>query len=116
MGNTLKTLAVGAMLCLCTLASAQKYKGVVDKTVAVVGGEMISLSDIEAEVQLMRSQGYSSDRNMRCELLENILQNKLFLMQRGLTRLPSRKTCPGMSSRRKPIVTGRFTSIFVAVL
>jgi len=61
---------------------AQKYSGgLVDKTVAIVGGEMISLSDIEAEVQMMRAQGISSEKNVRCETLEAMLEHKLLLMQ-----------------------------------
>ena len=45
---------------------AQKYPGgLVDKTVAVVGNEVILISDIEDQVQQMTAQGYASDRNMR---------------------------------------------------
>lgn len=69
------------LLCFCITASAQRYSGVVDKTVAIVGNEMISLSSLESEVQVMRAQGGSSDRNMRCEILEQMLESKLFLMQ-----------------------------------
>ncbi|MBR4826768.1 MAG: peptidylprolyl isomerase [Bacteroidales bacterium] len=68
-------------------ASAQKYSGVVDKTVATVGGELITLSDIEQEVQMMNARGYSSDRNLRCELLEGMMKAKLFLMQARLDSL-----------------------------
>ena len=39
------------------------------------------LSDIEQEVQMMRANGYASDKNMRCDILENILESKMFLMQ-----------------------------------
>ena len=60
--------------------TAQKYQ-VIDKTVAVVGGEMIPISEIESEIQMRRAQGMSSDRNMRCELLESMLESKLLLMQ-----------------------------------
>ena len=70
-----------ACICLCIGAGAQKYKGIVDKTVATVGGEVILLSDIEAEVQQMRAGGSSSDKDMRCEILENMMDAKLFLMQ-----------------------------------
>ena len=71
-----------AVFAACLPLNAQKYKnGVVDKVVAVVGGETILLSDIEAEVQQMRAGGYSSDRDMRCEVLENMMEAKLFLMQ-----------------------------------
>ncbi len=65
----------------CPSVLAQKYNSVVDKTVAVVGNEMIKLSDLESEVQMYRAQGMASDNNMRCELLENIMESKLFLMQ-----------------------------------
>ena len=69
-------------------ASAQKYEnGLIDKTVAVVGNEMITLSDIEEECMRLRAQGTYSDRNMRCELLENMMTSKLFLMQARIDSL-----------------------------
>lgn len=74
-------LLTAVALLSCIGLNAQKYKGIVDKTVAVVGGETILLSDIEAEVQQMRAGGASSDRDMRCELLENMMEAKIFLMQ-----------------------------------
>ena len=71
-----------AALLLSLGLNAQKYKnGVVDKTVAVLGGETILISDLESEVQQMRMNGASSDRDIRCELLENMMEAKLFLMQ-----------------------------------
>ena len=82
MNNPLKKAAAAALLiCLGLAASAQKYQGVVDKTVAIVGGEMITLAEIEAQVQAMRAQGMASDRNMRCEILENMMETKIFLSQ-----------------------------------
>ena len=68
-------------------AAAQKYNGIVDKSVAVGGGELITLSEIEQEVQMMNARGYASDRNIRCELLENMMKSKLFLMQARLDSL-----------------------------
>ena len=69
-------------------ASAQTYPdGIIDKTVAVVGNEMISISQLEEEVQIMRAQGMASDRNIRCELLEQMMVSKLFLMQARLDSL-----------------------------
>ena len=64
-------------------AAAQKYEGgLVDKTIAVVGNEVIMISDIESEMQMMQSYyGMKSDRKARCELLENMMSSKLFLMQ-----------------------------------
>ncbi len=78
----IRTLLV--VLCAgCSFAaSAQKYSnGLIDKSVAVVGNEMIMLSQIEQEVQMLRAQGMASDRNVRCEVLEQMLESKLFLMQ-----------------------------------
>lgn len=76
-----RMIAVAALAALTTHASAQKYQGVIDKSVAVIGNELITLSDIENEVQMMMTQGRGSDRNIRCEVLEAMMQSKLFLMQ-----------------------------------
>lgn len=60
----------------------QKYQnGLIDKTVAVVGNEMILLSQIEQEVQMLQFQGHYSDRNLRCQVLEQMLMSKIFLAQ-----------------------------------
>ena len=77
-----------AALFLTTGLSAQKYPGgLVDKTVAVVGNEVILVSDIESEVQQMQAQGRSSDRDMRCTILERMMENKIFLMQARIDSL-----------------------------
>ncbi len=75
-----------AVMPLSTL-SAQKYDGIIDKTVALVGNSMILLSQIESEVQMMQFQGYVSDRNLRCEVLENMMVSKLFYTQAQLDSL-----------------------------
>ena len=87
MNHTLKLAAVTALLALCTVASAQRYGKVIDKTIAVVGNEMITISDLEQEIQVSRSQGGSSDEKARCELLERMLESKLFLLQARLDSL-----------------------------
>lgn len=66
---------------------AQKYDGVIDKTVALVGNSMILLSQIEYEVKMMQFQGYVSDRDLRCEVLENMMVSKLFYTQAQLDSL-----------------------------
>ena len=77
-----------AALLLTTGLSAQKYQGgLVDKTVAVVGNEVILISDIESQVQQMRAQGRSSDRDMRCSVLEEMMEGKIFLMQARIDSL-----------------------------
>ena len=74
-----------AGLAIAVSASAQKYSGgLIDKTVAVVGNEMIMLSDLEEEVQMMRAYGTMSDKSGRCEILETMMSSKLFLMQARL--------------------------------
>ncbi len=82
--------------------TAQRYdKGLIDKTIALIGNDMIQLSALEAEVQMMMLQGVTSDKNLRCEILENMLIQKLFLTQ---ARLDSIKVSPdnveGELSRR----------------
>ena len=76
--------AVAALLLTATAfnASAQKYsEGIVDKTIAVVGNEVIMISDLEDEISMMRAYGMMSDKKGRCEVLEEMMVSKLFLMQ-----------------------------------
>lgn len=88
MVKILKTVAVAVMGCTCCLSFGQRYSGgLVDKSAAVVGNEMIMISQLEQEVQMMRAQGFFSDRNARCEILENMMVSKLFLMQARLDSL-----------------------------
>lgn len=68
--------------------SAQTYdNGLVDKTIAIIGNEAIFLSQLEGEVQMMQANGYLSDRNTRCMVLENMLVQNLFLTQARLDSL-----------------------------
>ena len=81
MSNKLKFSILTAFSLLCLPLAAQRYTGVVDKSIAVVGNEMIKLSDLESQVQMLNAQGYSSDKNIRCDVLESMMESKLFLMQ-----------------------------------
>ena len=87
--NVLKRLFVAfSLLAVTCSVSAQKYSnGLVDKTIAVVGNEMIMLSDLEEEVQMMRAYGMLSDKSGRCDILEQMLATKLFLMQARIDSL-----------------------------
>ena len=79
-----KTALVAVLTFVMTAfsASAQKYQGgLVDKTVAIVGNEMIMLSQLEEEVQMMKAYGMLSDKSGRCDILEQMMSSKLFLMQ-----------------------------------
>ncbi len=73
--------AATAFLAISAAASAQKYQdGLVDKTIAVIGNEVIMLSDLEEESKA-QNMGYMSGKSGRCELLESMMISKLFLMQ-----------------------------------
>lgn len=88
MKHIMKGMLAALVLGLSVPAFAQKYSdGLIDKTIAVVGNEMISISQLEQEVQAMRAQGLASDRNVRCELLEQMMESKLFLMQARIDSL-----------------------------
>lgn len=88
MKNFLKTSITALLMAVPSLASGQQYPdGIVDKTIAVVGNEMIMISNLEEEVRIMMAQGFVSDRDARCEILENMMVSKLFLMQARLDSL-----------------------------
>jgi len=80
------TIAILAASLAIIPAGAQKYK-TIDKSIAVVGNELITVSDLENEIRMMHAQGQSSDRLTRCTVLENMMQSKLFLMQARLDSL-----------------------------
>lgn len=87
-----RMISAALVLTVSIAASAQKYPdGIIDKSVAVVGNEMIRISNIEETVQMRRSQGIFSDNNVRCEILEDMLVQKLFLMQARIDSLEVNK-------------------------
>ena len=93
-------LTLIAIVAAGSMVSAQKYK-YIDKTVAVVGNEAIMISDIESSVKERGAQGLSSDRNVRCEVLESMLESKLFLMQARIDSLTvNQDNVEGMLSQR----------------
>lgn len=79
---------VAALLLTGMPASAQKYQGgLVDKSIALIGNEVIMLSELENEAQLLRARGLTVDRSARCEMLEQMMTSKLFLAQAKLDSL-----------------------------
>lgn len=84
----IRFFSLAVMLFFSCALTAQTYKGgLIDKTVALVGNDIITISQLETEVQMMMAQGFPSDGNMRCEILENLLIQKLFLTQARLDSL-----------------------------
>ena len=56
-------LCVAALAVGTSGANAQKYgNGLIDKSVAVVGEEMIKISAMEEEIKVMRANGMLSDK------------------------------------------------------
>ena len=82
-----KILTLTLLLSVLLPARAQKYEGVVEKTVALIGNDIVMLSDIEAEAQMQRARGLTVDKSARCEILEGFLVSKLFLTQAKLDSL-----------------------------
>ncbi|MEG1119873.1 MAG: peptidylprolyl isomerase [Bacteroidales bacterium] len=90
MRKQLINIFVVALLLIMGTSSlyAQKYEnGLIDKTIALIGNEMIMLSQLEGEIKMMEAQGVAADRNTRCQVLENMLAQKLFLNQARLDSL-----------------------------
>lgn len=67
---------------------AQRYdNGLADKTIVLIGNEVVFLSQLEAEIQMLAAQGMGTDRNSRCMTLENMMVSKLYLNQARLDSL-----------------------------
>lgn len=63
-------------------ANAQEDEVVVDKVVAVVGNNIVKLSDIENQYLQAQAQGASSPQgDLKCDVFEELLTQKLFLNQ-----------------------------------
>ena len=92
MSNNNRVLKI-FILCSAILAAsfgagAQVYNGgLVDKSVATIGNDVILLSDIEQEVQMMQAGGMVVDNSTRCQILENLVSSRLFLTQARLDSL-----------------------------
>lgn len=79
--------ALMLLVVMMTDLSAQKYDGLIDKTVALVGNSVILLSQVESEAMYMQRMGYVSERDIRCDVLENMMEVKLFYTQAMLDSL-----------------------------
>ena len=65
-------------------ANAHAQDKIVDQIVAVVGSNVILKSDIENMFIQEQAQGRTSDGDMKCEILENLLVEKLLLAEAEL--------------------------------
>ncbi|MBO7365675.1 MAG: peptidylprolyl isomerase [Bacteroidales bacterium] len=90
MKNILRITAVLATVMTVLPVSAQTYpKGLIDKTVAIVGNEVITIGELEEQLRMMRIERgvYASDNIMRCEILESMMEHNVFLMQARIDSL-----------------------------
>jgi len=78
--NCLKKIVALLFLAAIILPATGQDK-VVDQIVAIVGGNIILKSDIENQYLQMQAQGVTSDGDMKCEILEEFLIQKLLLDQ-----------------------------------
>ena len=88
MRRFLSRVVVAVLVALPMTLSAQRYEnGLADKSIVLIGNEVIFLSQLESEIQVMAAQGQGTDRNTRCQTLENMMVHKLFLNQARLDSL-----------------------------
>jgi peptidyl-prolyl cis-trans isomerase SurA len=64
--------------------STQSQDKVIDQIVAVVGSNPILKSDIENQAMEMQARGMTSEGDMKCEILEQLLEQKLLLAEAEL--------------------------------
>ena len=75
-------LLSGILLSAAFTVTAQDK--VVDQIVAIVGSNPILKSDIETQAQQMQAEGVTSEGDIKCEILEALLEQKLLLAEADL--------------------------------
>lgn len=63
------------------VGASSQAQGIIDKIVGIVGNEIIMMSDIENQYIQMASQQMKVDGNTRCEILEDMMFQKLLYVQ-----------------------------------
>lgn len=63
------------------IGASTQAQGIIDKIVGIVGNEIIMMSDIENQYIQMASQQMKVDGNTRCEILEDMMFQKLLYVQ-----------------------------------
>jgi peptidyl-prolyl cis-trans isomerase SurA len=69
------------LLLLFVTGSVKAQDKVIDQIVAIVGGNIILKSDIENMHMNQQAQGITSEGDMKCEILEDFLINKLLVAE-----------------------------------
>ena len=60
------------------------FSQVIDKIVALVGDEIVLASDVETQYLQYLSQGYTETEEVRCQIIEDLLYQKLLAHQAKL--------------------------------
>ncbi len=84
--NKLLSIITVLFLTLITVTTFAQDK-VIDQIVAIVGGNIVLKSDIEKMYMDQQAQGISSDGDMKCEILENFLIDKLLIAEAEMDTL-----------------------------
>jgi peptidyl-prolyl cis-trans isomerase SurA len=84
-----KVLRIGLIALVSVLITGSLFAQdkVVDQIVAIVGGNIVLKSDIEKMYMDQQAQGVTSDGDMKCEILENFLIDKLLVAEAELDTL-----------------------------
>ena len=77
-------LFISATLILLTFGLSAQDQLIADRVIANVGDKIILQSDIENQVIQLKAQGYQGRGDIKCEVFEEMLVQKLLLIQAEL--------------------------------
>ncbi len=77
-----KWIILGISLSIITTSFAQQ--AIIDKVIGTVGGELVLLSEVEEQRALMLSQNPNLPADVRCNIVDGLLVNKLLVNQAKL--------------------------------
>src|SRR6056297_885411 len=80
----LKKLFISAVLTITTFNLIAQNQFIADRVVANVGDKIILQSDVENQVIQLKAQGYQSRGDIKCEIFQELLVQKLLLIQAEL--------------------------------
>ncbi|MGC9373889.1 MAG: peptidylprolyl isomerase [Bacteroidales bacterium] len=75
---------ISATLILLTFGLSAQDQLIADRVIAIVGDKIILQSDIENQVIQLKAQGYQGRGDIKCEVFEELLVQKLLLIQAEL--------------------------------
>jgi len=78
---------LGTFILSVLVITSMAQDKVIDQIVAIVGGNIILKSDIENMTIAQQAQGITSEGDMKCEILEDFLINKLLVAEAELDTL-----------------------------